>query len=58
MEIFDYCIVLNGRDILDEIELTRYQTDKAYLSFDEYVQMTKERNRDVTKLFEERGIDL
>ena len=43
-------------DLLDDIECTRYQTEKAYLSFDEYVQMTKERNRDVTEIFREHGI--
>lgn len=43
-------------DLLDEIECTRYQTEKAYLSCNEYVQMTKERNRDVTEIFKEHGI--
>ena len=49
---------VNHSDLLDEIECTRYQTDKAYLSFKEYVQMTKERNRDVTAVFKEHGIAL
>ena len=44
--------------LLDSIELTRYQTEKGVLSFDEYVQMTKDRNRDVTELLKDRGIDL
>ena len=45
-------------ELLDSIELTRYQTEKGFLSFDEYVQMTKDRNRDVTELLKDRGIDL
>ena len=43
---------------MDSIELTRYQTEKGFLSFGEYAQMTKERNRDVTELLKSRGIDL
>ena len=45
-------------ELLDEIECTRYQTEKDYLSFDEYVKMTQERNRDVLKILQDRDISL
>ena len=51
------CYMFND-DVLDAIQCTRYQTDKAYLKFEEYVQMTKERNRDIVPILKSRGIDL
>ncbi|KAK8792354.1 hypothetical protein WA538_003741, partial [Blastocystis sp. DL] len=45
-------------DLLDAIEVTRYQTEKDFMKFEEYVKMTKERGRDVTTVFKDRGVDL
>ena len=45
-------------DLLEDIECTRYQTEKGYLQFGEYVEMTKARGRDVTPLFKDRGINI
>ncbi|CBK23325.2 uncharacterized protein [Blastocystis hominis] len=45
-------------ELLDSIQCTRYQTEKAYLLFQDYVKMTQERNRDAAEFLKSRGIEL
>lgn len=45
-------------ELLNSIQCTRYQTEKAYLLFKDYVKMTQERNRDAAEFLKSRGIEL
>ena len=45
-------------ELLDSSQCTRYQTEKAYLLFQDYVKMTQERNRDAAEFLKSRGIEL
>ncbi|KAK8790026.1 hypothetical protein WA158_006806 [Blastocystis sp. Blastoise] len=45
-------------ELFNRIELTTYETQLASLTFDEYVKMTQERNRDIIEFCKNKGLQL